>query len=252
MGTLESIEAAYGSVAEYNRSMDENDYYEDTEESRYNEIISCLPDYFKDKFLVAVEKEKAVDNGDGNGIHTEKYTSSIQQYYLKDNGWVSESKYEKIKQSAIDSGRYATAADFNADNLQMVNASYIDGYGVYGEGDMPVEVYDLLSEKTYGIKSNYTHLKSYYEREWAFDLYQQRLDKKAMNDYGYHYDGMRPIMSTEDALAAYDIGENVFLLYPDNTEGEAQSREDIENFNGIFGIEIEQSPIDLNQSDTRK
>ena len=59
------------------------------------------------------------------------------------------------------------------------------------------------------------------------------------NSYGYDFQHMQPIDTTEEALAAYDKGEAVYLLYPDNTEGMAENREEIENFIGLFGIEKE-------------
>lgn len=52
---------------------------------------------------------------------------------------------------------------------------------------------------------------------------------------------MTPIDTKEAALEAYDRGEAVYLLYPDNTEGMAESRSEIENFEGYFGIEKEPS-----------
>ena len=59
------------------------------------------------------------------------------------------------------------------------------------------------------------------------------------NSYGYDFQYMNPIDTTEEALAAYDRGEAVYLLYPDGTEGMAESREEIENFSGLYGIEKE-------------
>ena len=59
------------------------------------------------------------------------------------------------------------------------------------------------------------------------------------NSYGYDFQYMNPIDTTEEALSAYDRGEAVYLLYPDGTEGMAESREEIENFSGLYGIEKE-------------
>ena len=63
------------------------------------------------------------------------------------------------------------------------------------------------------------------------------------NSYGYDFQYMNPIDTTEEALAAYDRGEAVYLLYPDGTEGMAESREEIENFEGLFGLEKEPKKI---------
>ena len=63
--------------------------------------------------------------------------------------------------------------------------------------------------------------------------------QKQRDSYGYDFTAMTPIDTKEEALKAFDKGEAVYLLYPDNTEGMAETRSDIENFNGFFGIEKE-------------
>lgn len=65
--------------------------------------------------------------------------------------------------------------------------------------------------------------------------------QKQRDSYGYDFTYMTPIDTKEEALAAFDRGEAVYLLYPDNTEGMAESRSEIENFEGYFGIEKEPS-----------
>ena len=63
------------------------------------------------------------------------------------------------------------------------------------------------------------------------------------NSYGYDFQYMTPIDTVEEALAAYDRGEAVYLLYPDGTEGMAENREDIESFSGLFGLEKEPKQV---------
>ena len=63
--------------------------------------------------------------------------------------------------------------------------------------------------------------------------------QRQRDSYGYDFMYMTPIDTKEAALEAYDKGEAVYLLYPDNTEGMAESRSEIENFEGYFGIEKE-------------
>lgn len=65
--------------------------------------------------------------------------------------------------------------------------------------------------------------------------------QRQRDSYGYDFTYMTPIDTKEAALEAYDRGEAVYLLYPDNTEGMAESRSEIENFEGYFGIEKEPS-----------
>ncbi|GHV39781.1 hypothetical protein FACS189490_03910 [Clostridia bacterium] len=64
-----------------------------------------------------------------------------------------------------------------------------------------------------------------------------QLNQSDMNEYGYKWPGMQPL-TQEEALACFDGGHGVLLLYPDDTEGYAESREQIEKFDGIFGFEI--------------
>ena len=72
--------------------------------------------------------------------------------------------------------------------------------------------------------------------------------QKQRDSYGYDFTNMTPIDTKEAALAAFDKGEAVYLLYPDNTEGLAEDRSDIENFDGYFGMEKEPSDfvVELN------
>jgi antirestriction protein ArdC len=57
--------------------------------------------------------------------------------------------------------------------------------------------------------------------------------------YGYTYEGMLPLQEAR-ALELYDQNHTVYLLYPDGTEAMAIDRAEIEQFDGIFGIESEE------------
>ncbi len=56
-------------------------------------------------------------------------------------------------------------------------------------------------------------------------------------EYGYYYPGMQ-LLTKEEALNQYIEGRSVYLLYPDNTEGEAETREEINAFEGFFGLDV--------------
>lgn len=64
--------------------------------------------------------------------------------------------------------------------------------------------------------------------------------QKQRDSYGYDFTYMNLIDSKENALAEFDKGETIYLLYPDNTEGMALERSEIESFTGMFGTEKEQ------------
>ena len=57
-----------------------------------------------------------------------------------------------------------------------------------------------------------------------------------MYAYGYTWDGMIPL-GKERALELFDAGHEVFRLNESDSEGLADDREDIENFDGLFGVE---------------
>ncbi len=57
-----------------------------------------------------------------------------------------------------------------------------------------------------------------------------------VQNYGYDWDGME-YYDTEKALEMWDNGYPVYMLYPDNSEHLVESREEIENFDGYFGVE---------------
>jgi hypothetical protein len=58
------------------------------------------------------------------------------------------------------------------------------------------------------------------------------------DDYGYDYEGMLPL-NTDRAIELFNNDHAVFLLYPDNTEAMAFDVAEIENHDGIYGIERE-------------
>lgn len=65
------------------------------------------------------------------------------------------------------------------------------------------------------------------------------MQKSEMHDYGYHYDDITPL-TLEEALALFREGKPVLKLYTDNTEGYADSEEEIMRHagnGGIFGLE---------------
>lgn len=94
-----------------------------------------------------------------------------------------------------------------------------------------------LEQLKYALKEIQAAAKQIWEE---IKLEMENLMREQLASYGYDFANMIPITSKETALKAFDSGEAVYLLYPDNTEGMAESKEEIENFNGYFGIEKEQ------------
>ena len=74
--------------------------------------------------------------------------------------------------------------------------------------------------------------------------------QKQRDSYGYDFTNRNPIDTKDEALKAFDKGEAVYLLYPDNTEGLAESRSEIENFDGYFGIEKEEKLNEIREQNS--
>ncbi len=74
--------------------------------------------------------------------------------------------------------------------------------------------------------------------------------QKQRDSYGYDFTNMTSIDTKDEALKAFDKGEAVYLLYPDNTEGLAENRVDIENFDGYFGIEKEEKLNEIREQNS--
>lgn len=77
------------------------------------------------------------------------------------------------------------------------------------------------------------------QKQLAYDgkLPDNSISVDDRNAYGYTSNAMLPL-STEKALEYFDKEIfAVYLLYADGTEGQAIDRSDIENHNGIFGVE---------------
>lgn len=61
-----------------------------------------------------------------------------------------------------------------------------------------------------------------------------------MHAYGYLWDGMKPLDSETAEKIFLEGNKVIYCLYPDNTEGAADTLEDIHRHaqhGGIFGIE---------------
>ncbi|MCR5143211.1 MAG: DUF3849 domain-containing protein, partial [Ruminococcus sp.] len=121
-----------------------------------------LPDFFKDKYLLAVEKVSIAD--DFRGIpETKYYTTSAEEYFVEGIGWLDNDAYDREqKESGL------SAADFY-NKVTKINAHYIDANGMPGCGDMMPEVYALMQEKTYAPENaeEYKRFKEAHERRLA-------------------------------------------------------------------------------------
>ena len=74
-------------------------------------------------------------------------------------------------------------------------------------------------------------------QEYTGKMPDEKISIAERNAYGYDSNELLPL-TAEKALEFFDNDTvAVYLLYPDGTEGQANERSDIENHNGIFGVE---------------
>ena len=74
-------------------------------------------------------------------------------------------------------------------------------------------------------------------QEYTGKMPDEKITIAERNAYGYDSNELLPL-TAEKALEFFDNDTvAVYLLYPDGTEGQANERSDIENHNGIFGVE---------------
>lgn len=96
-----------------------------------------------------------------------------------------------------------------------------------------VEAYGVNSSQSVGeVKSNYMMPM----QEHSYPLPDPTISISDRNSYGYLDDEMLPL-SKERATELFKKDLPVFLLYEDDSEAMAFNRKDIDNHNGIFGIE---------------
>lgn len=136
-----------------------------------------LPDFFNDKYLLAVEKVSLVD--DFRGIpETNYFNSSANEFFVDGIGWLDNEAYDREqKASGLDESEFYK-------KVTKINAHYIDIMGMPGDGDMTPQVYDLIQEKTYSPKNEADFNK-------AKKAYEERIKSAGAAELPTEYYGVR-------------------------------------------------------------
>jgi DNA repair protein RadC len=117
---------------------------------------------------------------------------------------------------------------FGRDERINEKGIYALGGYVHEKGEQPfIAKYQDMSD-----------IPDYYRITSPPELPDPQTDFKEMVEYGYTNLGMLPLYN-ERALDLYDKNTEIYLLYEDNTEAAAETREEIEKFDGLLGIETE-------------
>ena len=114
----------------------------------------------------------------------------------------------------------------------------VSGIELMGNEPLLDTVFGMLHERPEidGLDIDNNELIIYSEPEQPEDLSDPTVSRTDMYAYGYGWDGMIPL-GKDRALEFFDKGYQVYVLYPDDSEGGVSSTEEIETFDGLFGVE---------------
>ena len=116
-----------------------------------------------------------------------------------------------------------------------------DGDGFY--------IWDNAADDYYQDEAGLIH---HFEDEGTAEIFLEALNEHTReiqpevsaeaSSYGYDFTDMEQL-DRQEALQLFDEGELIYLCYPDATEAAAESREEIEAFDGLFAMDKESEEI---------
>lgn len=138
----------------------------------------------------------------------------------------------------VDDIRFSPEAKQIADKFEYPDKDSVHSFTHLYVTDIKPSVIDdmvyKLNEMQQGLE------KSPEIQEYTGKLPDSKITIEERNAYGYESNELLPL-TAEKALEFFDNDTvSVYLLYPDGTEGQANDRSDIENHNGIFGVETDE------------
>lgn len=188
----------------------------------YKEDMSCLWD------IKATAEIYAIDGrlDDFLKALTEKYGTERPLYVLS----------RTIQE--VDDMRFSPEAKQIADKFEYPDKDSVHSFTHLYVTDIKPSVIDdmvyKLNEMQQGLE------KAPEIQEYTGKLPDSKITIEERNAYGYDSNELLPL-TAEKALEFFDNDTvSVYLLYPDGTEGQANDRSDIENHNGIFGVETDE------------
>ena len=138
----------------------------------------------------------------------------------------------------VDDMRFSPEAKQIADKFEYPDKDSVHSFTHLYVTDIKPSVIDnmvyKLNEMQQGLE------KAPEIQEYTGKLPDSKITIEERNAYGYDSNELLPL-TAEKALEFFDNDTvSVYLLYPDGTEGQANDRSDIENHNGIFGVETDE------------
>lgn len=186
-----------------------------------NEIITDI-----DKHFAAIKKERGLDN-EVLDLDEAMFENSINYLHIQcnsDNVW-DYSVYDKETLRLVDGGQI----DNPEMRLEEIKEQVIAEYGVklpYGEPLPDSEKNRLLDDISEKALS-----------QMSVDLPDPNITQADMRAYGYDYENMLPLEKETAYRLAKEADATIYMLHPDNTESMVIDLAEINDFDGIFGIE---------------
>lgn len=179
-----------------------------------------------DKNYAEIRKERGLDN-ETLELDEAMFENSINYLHIQrnsDNVW-DYSVYDKETLRLVDGGQID-----NPDmKLEQVKEQIISEYSVklpYGEPMPDSEKNRLLDDISEKAVS-----------QMSVDLPDPNITQADMRAYGYDYENMLPLEKETAYRLAKEADATIYMLHPDNTESMVIDLAEINDFDGIFGIE---------------
>lgn len=179
-----------------------------------------------DKNYAEIRKERGLDN-ETLELDEAMFENSINYLHIQrnsDNVW-DYSVYDKEPLRLVDGGQID-----NPDmKLEQVKEQIISEYSVklpYGEPMPDSEKNRLLDDISEKALS-----------QMSVDLPDPNITQADMRAYGYDYENMLPLEKETAYRLAKEADATIYMLHSDNTESMVIDLAEINDFDGIFGIE---------------
>lgn len=186
-----------------------------------NEMINDI-----DKNYAEIRKERGLDN-EVLDLDEAMFENSINYLHIQrtdDNAW-DYSIYDKESLRLVDGGQID-----NPDmKLEQIKEQIISEYAVklpYGESLPDSDKNRLLDDISEKALS-----------QMSVDLPDPNITLADMKAYGYEYENMLPLEKEAARRLVEETDATVYMLYNDNTESMVLDLAEINDFDGIFGIE---------------
>ena len=208
---------------------------------RSSPVPICMEDMpqFMDGYFQMKEQRIAIRKGMSEVQTIAAAIHEIAHAKLHDNTktQIGERKDQRTAEVEAESIAYAVCAYYDihteANSFGYI-ASWSKGKDLQTLRDSLETINNTCSELIDDIDRHFAEIVKEAEK----DMPDPSVSKADMHAYGYHFDGMLPLLA-ERAKELYEANIEIFRLYEDDTEGAVWDAVEFEEHDGLFGIEQE-------------